>query len=246
MAHKRKSKKEKTNKWLGLLILILIIGPIIGMFYFLSIGLGGIAGSMFGLYFLILGIIFIINSHEEYSKIVESIIILVGLIIIAVGIVNQFGPNQIVEFINSIGITLLFLLFCTVIGIGMIIGPRMYERSALKRCKKLVIAECVNMEDYIKGGWGPEIIQCSPIWQYTVNKEKYTYCNGIYDNIASEDYEEYRKQMIGATCELFVNSKNPQDVFVKIPADFEKRLTILGVGFLVSIGITIYFLFIGK
>lgn len=246
MVNKRKLKKEKPNKWLGLLVLILIIGPIIGMFYFLSIGLGGIAGSMFGLYFLIFGIIFIVNLHEGDPKIVEFIIILVGLIIIAVGIVNQFGTNQIVEFINSIGITLIFLLFCTVIGIGMIIGPRMYEQSALKRCKKVVIAECVNMEDYTKTSWGHEIIQCSPIWQYTVNKEKYTYCNGIYDNIASEDYEEYREQMIGSTCELFVNSKNPKDVFVKIPDDFKKSLTILGVGFLVSIGITIYFLFIAK
>ncbi len=207
MANKRKSKKEKQNKWLGLLVLILIIGPIIGMFYFLSIGLGGIAGSMFGLYFLIFGIFFIINSHEGDSKIVEFIMILVGIIIITVGIVNQFGTNQTVEFINSIGIALLFLLFCICAGIGMIIGPRIYERSALKRCKKVVIAECVNMEDYIKVSRGHEIIQCSPVWQYTINREKYTYCNGIYDNIASEDYEEYRDQMKGTTCELFVNPK---------------------------------------
>ena len=39
-------KVKKSNKWLGLLVLILIIGPVIGMFYFLTRGLIGLAVSI--------------------------------------------------------------------------------------------------------------------------------------------------------------------------------------------------------
>lgn len=232
---------KRSNKWLGILILTLIIGPIIGMFYFLFIGLGGIAGSMFGLYFLIFGIISIINSHKRDSKIVESIFILVGLVIIAIGIVNQFGTKQIVEFINTIGISLLFAFFCMCIGIGMIIGPRIYEKRALKRCKNRVWAECIDMNTMPNG----YRINASPVWKYVVNRKEYTYCNEIYDRFREKDYEEYKKKIIGTSCELFVNSRDPMDVYKEIPNSLKKGMTFIGICCLVgAVSIIFSFLFL--
>lgn len=232
---------KKSNKWLGILILILIIGPVVGIFYFSSIGLGGIAGSMFGLYFLIFGIISIINSHKRDFKIVEGIFILVGLVIIAIGIVNQFGTKQIVEFINTIGISLLFAFFCMGIGIGMIIGPRIYEQKALKRCKNRVWAECIDMNTMPNG----YRINASPVWKYIVNGKEYTYCNEIYDLFSEDIYEEYKKEMIGTTCELFVNPRDPMDVYKEIPDGFKKGMTFIGICCLVGAGsIILSFLFL--
>ena len=231
---------KRSNKWLGILILTLIIGPIIGIFYFLSIGLGGIASSMFGLYFLIFGIISIINSHKRDSKIVESIFILVGLVIIAIGIVNQFGTKQIVEFINTIGISFLFAFFCICIGIGMTVGPRIYEQRALKRCKNMVWAECVDintMPDEYR-------INASPVWKYIVNGKEYIYCNEIYDTFRENDYEEYKKEMIGTSCEVFVNPRDSNDVYKEIPDSFKKGMAFLGICCLVGGGSIIFFLFL--
>lgn len=67
------------------------------MFYFLTRGFIGLAVSMLGLYFCIFGVLAMINSHKEDTKIIQFIFILVGLIIIAIGIVNQFGTKQKIE-----------------------------------------------------------------------------------------------------------------------------------------------------
>lgn len=150
---------KKTNKWLGLLILLLIIGPVIGMFYFFSIELIGIGILMLELYFIIFG--FIINAQEKETKVPQFIFILVGSIIAIVGMFNQFGTEEIVNFINTDGIALAFALFCMIVGIGLIIGPGIYERKALKRYSKLVLARCIDINAHPNGSK----IEASPIWK---------------------------------------------------------------------------------
>ena len=233
-------KVKKTNKWLGLFVLILIIGPVIGMFNFLTRGFIGLAVSMFGLYFCIFGLLAMINSHKEDTKIIQFIFILVGLIIIAIGIVNQFGTKQIIEFINTNGISFLFALFCISIGIGMIIGPDIYEQRKLKRCKKDIVAECVdvNIEYHHRGRIG-----ASPVWKYIINGKEYTYCNEMYFVMIKDTYEEYRNQIIGTTNELFVNPRNPNDAYVKISDEFKKISAFIGVGCLIGAGIIIFTFF---
>ena len=65
----------------------------------------------------------------------------------------------------------------------------------------------------------------------------------MYYVMFKDTYEEYRNQIIGTTCELFVNPKNPNDAYVKIPDGFKKIMAFIGVGCLIGGFIIFSFLF---
>lgn len=74
-----------------------------------------------------------------------------------------------------------------------------------------------------------------------MNGKGYIYCNEIYDRFHENDYEEYKKKIIGTSCELFVNRREPMEVYKEIPKRLKKGKMFIGIYSLVGAESIIFF-----
>lgn len=111
----------------------------------------------------------------------------------------------------------------TLIGLAMMIVPEILEDISKSKCKKIVSAECVDLdENKLSDG----TIAYAPVYQYEYNGNLYTMCTKKYKKVGLPD--------IGSKMDLKINEFKPQDVYIKASSASKMIIYILGASFFIS------------
>lgn len=166
-------------------------------------------GIIIGQFFFFLGIVASFYNKKIRNKLFCLIFTLVGGIILFVVMYNMVGGENIVEIISYV-----FAILSLLVGIGLIILPKILNKIDTKSCTLGVWAKCVEYEKIIiKKQHSPgNYYKYSPILEYTVNGNKYTWSSSVCvdKSLLPEKGEEMY---------IYVNPDDPNNAYIDINKD---------------------------
>jgi len=170
-----------------------------------------------GQLFLIMGIILL-----NRKKISGALLSLTGISCIVIPAVNRWG----ILFNSNIKGDNIFPILLSVaigmIGLAMMIGPEILEDISRSKCKKVVKAECVDLdENHLQDG----TTAYAPIYQYQYKEKVYTKCTGKYRRTGLPN--------IGTVVELNINEFKPTEVYIEASKASKMIIYIIGVSLFV-------------
>lgn len=189
------------------------------MVYFSGIDQVTFSIMTFGQLFLVMGIIAFCRK-----QITGAVFTITGLGCIILPAISEWGYLINSNLGNANNIFPAFLSTAiTLIGIAMLVVPGILENSAERRCKKQIIAECVDLKE-IK--LSDESIAYAPVYQYEYNGSSYTKC--------TEKYKKNEVPSIGSKLEIRINEKKPEDVYIKASKASLMLIYIIGASFFIA------------
>lgn len=222
--------KKTKDTIITILFLTWFFGSIIGLIYFFGIGQYHIGLTLFAQFFIIFGFIFLFSAKSK----IGLVPLLVGLSILTCVGIDVFGTEKIKMIFTEDVLAFSFgsLLFI-IAGICILVIPRSLKKRNLKRCTHSVIAKCISFSKISS----KSRTLYAPIWKYYFNGEFHTSCDEIYSNLELPN--------VGDTIELFINPKDPKDIYREDNSIFDKITDLLGISGLAG-GITLLFFLIVK
>ena len=189
------------------------------MVYFSGIEQVTFAIMTFGQLFLVMGIIAFCRK-----QLTGAVFTITGLGCIILPAISEWGYliNSNLENANSILPSFLSTAI-TLIGIAMLVVPGILENSAERRCKKQVMAECVDLKE-LKLSDGS--MAYAPIYQYEYNSASYTKC--------TEKYRKNEIPTIGSKLEIRINEKKPEDVYIQASKASLMIIYMIGTSFFIA------------
>lgn len=221
-------ENQKTNEKYGfynavitLACLIWAVASIGLMVMFTGMNQVTYAIMVVGQLFLIMGIILL--NRKKISGVLVS---LTGISCIIIPAVNRWGGlfNSNVKGDNIFPILLSVAI--GIIGLAMMIVPEILEEISKSKCKKVVKAECVDLdENHLQDG----SVAYAPIYQYEYKDNVYTKCTGKYRKSGLPD--------IGNTIELRINEFKPTEVYIAASKSSKMIIYIIGASlFVMGVG----------
>lgn len=236
------SKTSISSCILSIIFIIWFVASIGGMLYISKQDNKWPLLALFGQYFLVFGLVFLVNNIKN-KKILgpEIIVTIVGAICVYAGIVlPKATPEERESFIRLIPFA--FLGLFTLVGLTIIFNaiPKK-KKPATTNCTTQVIASCIDIESYESyDGINMSTPTYCPIYEF--------YYNGITYRVKGRSYSNYCNVQIGDRTGLLINPANPYEYTIPdaiTTSDPMSNLIAIGIGvvfILVSaIGIAIYY-----
>lgn len=218
MEEKTKEKYEFYNTVITWACLIWAVASIALLAYFTGLNQVTFAIMTIGQLFLVVGIILL-----NRKKISGAFAILAGMSCVIMPAVNEWGGliNSNVQGSNIIPTMLSTAI--GILGLAMMIVPEILEDIAKSKCKKVVDAECVDLDANVLQDGSTAY---APIYQYEYNGNLYTKCTGKYKKSGLPD--------IGHKIKLSINEFKPQEVYIEASKASKMIIYILGASFFIS------------
>ena len=173
--------------------------------------MGALVVTIFGQFFLVMGIVAIIAGIMSKSfQPIALIFPLIGIACIVGGCIFQFGSETVIKHANE-ALPYLFLAVFFIIGVSMILITYVASQRRHKRCDHCICATCVEVKSqYHKG----KRTNC-PVYEAYFREETILLCNNRYSNINRVEVRETR--------EVYLNPEKPTDFY----APMEEKATII-------------------
>lgn len=236
------TKNSTSSCILSIVFMVWFVASIGGMLYISKQDNKWPLLALLGQYFLVFGLVFLVNSIKN-KKILgpEIIVTLVGAICVYAGIVlPKATPEERESFTRLV--PFMFLGLFTFVGLILIINaiPKR-KKPATTNCTTPVIASCIDVESYESSdGINMNTPIYCPIYEF--------YYNGATYRVKGGSYSNYCNVQIGDQCCLEINPTNPYEYSIPDAVsapDTMSNLIAIGIGvvfIIVSVlGIVIYY-----
>ena len=234
-----KTKNSTANYILSIVFIIWFVASIGGMLYISKQDNKWPLLTLFGQYFLVFGLVFLVNSIKN-KKILgpEIIVTLVGAICVYAGIaLPKATPEERENFTRLV--PFMFLGLFAIVGLIIIFNaiPKK-KKPAITSCTTPVIASCIDIES--SDGINTSTPIYCPIYEF--------YYNGTTYRVKGGSYSNYCNVQIGDRTGLLINPVNPYEYTIPdaiSSQDPMSNLIAIGIGvvFVIvsAIGIAIYY-----
>lgn len=236
------TKNSTSSCILSIVFIIWFVASIGGMLYISKQDNKWPLLALFGQYFLVFGLVFLVNSIKN-KKILgpEIIVTLVGAICVYAGIVlPKATPEERENFTRLV--PFMFLGLFAIVGLIIIFNaiPK-NKKPAITSCTTPVIASCIDIESYESSdGINTSTPIYCPIYEF--------YYNGTTYRVKGDSYSNYCNVQIGDRTGLLINPVNPYEYTIPdaiSSQDPMSNLIAIGIGvvFVIvsAIGIAIYY-----
>ncbi len=212
-------ENQKTNEKYGFYnavitsaCLVWAIASIALMVFFTGMNQVTYAIMVVGQLFLVMGIILL-----NRKKLSGALVSLTGISCIIIPAVNRWGGLFSANAKGDNIFPILLSVAIGMIGLAMMIVPEVLEEISKSKCKKVVKAECVDLdENHLQDG----SVAYAPVYQYEYNGNIYTKC--------TNKYKKTGVATVGSNIELRINEFKPTDVY--IPASKASKMVIYIIG----------------
>ncbi len=216
----KKQKHKISSIIISVIFVIWFIGSVALMIFCGKTGRGGLAPALIGQYFLVFGIAGIISGIKN-KKVnpITFVFPVVGLICIIVTLINYFGSENIMTFIDENMPYILMSLFL-VVGIVLVAVALSRYFGRKKRCSYSVTAKCTELRERADNG---HMMAC-PVYEIWYNGEVIKLCDDVYSN--NIDVK------VGDEKEIMINPDKPKEYFS--PEDMLGSSLVIGIiGFVI-------------
>ena len=225
--------KKTKDAIFATLFLTWFFGSIIWMLCAFGSGNVHLGLALFAQYFIIFGFITLFFGKTKFGLVP----LFVGFGILTCVGIDALGTENIKMLFTE---KVLALTFGTILflasGTCLLVIPRLIIKGKIKRCTLPIQAECVGFEEEYSSSRMTHKTLYAPIWKFYYNREFHTYCDNVFSNFGLPNY--------GDLIELFINPKNPEDVYIPTHPSHSKLMDFLSISCLIG-GITLlYFLII--
>lgn len=174
-----------------------------------------------GQLFLIMGIILL-----NRKKISGALLSLTGISCIVIPAINRWGVLFNTNAKGDDIFPILLSVATGIIGLAMMIVPEILEEISKSKCKKIVKAECVDLDaNHLQDG----SVAYAPVYQYE--------CNGNIYKKCTNKYKKTGIPTIGSTIELRINEFKPTDVYIAASKSSKMIIYIIGASlFIMGLG----------
>ena len=241
MKKKRRTKKKiNSNIIIGAVVLIWLMFTALSIIFSVIAKINGEVGPntsaiIIGQFFFVLGLLPIVLDRKSRfrEKLLPLIFCVVGAIFLVVGMANSMGELDMEVFLSTY-FPRIFAIATIIVGVGLILGPRLINKIDSKRCTLGIMATC---KGYEREKLERNRYAYSAILEYVVEGKKYSWYSSIF-----QDKSALPK--VGETEYIRIDPKNPQDAYQEISKSFIRLLTIGGMLF-VAVGLGLMKFLIG-
>lgn len=186
---------------ISIIFVIWFIASIGVMIFFGKTGRGGLVPAVLGQYFLVFGIAGIISGIKN-KKVnpITFVFPVVGLICIIATLINYFGSENIMTFIDE-NIPYILMALFLVVGIVLVAVALSRYFGRKKRCSYSVTAKCTELRERADNG---QMMAC-PVYEIWYNGEVIKLCDDVYSN--NIDVK------VGDEKEIMINPDKPTEYF---------------------------------
>ncbi len=198
-----KNQKHKISSIIiSVIFVIWFTGSIALMIFFAKTERAGLVPAVLGQYFLVFGLIIVIGTikNKEFNPI-TLIFPSAGALCIIVTLINYFGSENIMTFIDENMPCILMALFL-VVGIVLVAVALSRYFGRKKRCSYSVTAKCIELRERADNG---QMMAC-PVYEIWYNGEVIKLCDDVYSN--NIDVK------VGDEKEIMINPDKPKEYFV--------------------------------
>ncbi len=197
----KKQKHKISSIIISVIFVIWFIGSVALMIFCGKTGRGGLAPALIGQYFLVFGLIIVIGTikNKEFNPI-TLIFPSAGALCIIVTLINYFGSENIMTFIDENMPYILMALFL-VVGIVLVAVALSRYFGRKKRCSYSVTAKCTELRERADNG---HMMAC-PVYEIWYNGEVIKLCDDVYSN--NIDVK------VGDEKEIMINPDKPTEYF---------------------------------
>lgn len=240
------NNNESSKPWLGIIFLLWFLGSIAGLVISAKMGMTGLLLAIFGQYFAFFGFmifgselkVFLKRDKNKETKwaplLISGVLATGGIIIVSLGLLLQFGTEDIRELVGALFPVLGVALF-VFIGIGFLVAAFTKRRYSKAHMTHELEAKCVKIDSRISrnsgGHEGHSRTVYAPVWEYYYNGQTYQNHHPVWSNIC-----QYK---LGDIKMIKINPEHPDEMDAGISEVM--MYLIMGLSFTGFGGLALYF-----